>query len=258
MNLDSANVVIRPRAAPESLDLTFPFLIRVGGLAYLGLCLLVLLPALAACVGLGVWLGWREAWIWLLAVPLGVWLQGVFTLAAGELMFARRLQARSVLRSFLRRLPAYTLGLLVSRVLLLLVASTVIFAPWAWSRFLFVPEMLLLEGLPLGASIQRASRFGKLRGGFALSIWISGALTYGVLASVALVDSLLHFTLQIPEFVPGSNLSLESLYALLGWFAMLPVVATLRFFRYVDGRTRSDGWDAQLKLQRMARGQEGA
>jgi hypothetical protein len=252
MNVGAANVVLRPRSARESFDLAFLFLIRVGGMPYLWLCLAVLVPALAACMSLGLWLDWLEVHVWLLAVPLGVWLQGLFTLATGQLMFSARLEPRSVLRSFVQRLPAYSVGLLTSRALVLMLAGTLVLAPWAWSRVLFVPEMLLLEGLSVGAAMQRSSRLGKTRGGLELALWMAGAIGYFVLAGEELGESLVHFTLQVPAPPESEQVTLASVYALTGWFASLPLLATLRFFRYVDGRTRSDGWDAQVKLQRMA------
>jgi hypothetical protein len=252
MNVGSANVVLRPRSGRESFDLAVLFLIRVGGLPYLWFGVAVLVPALVACVALALWLDWREVSLWLLAVPLGVWLQGLFTLATGQLMFSARLEPRSVLRSFVHRMPAYSLGLLTSRALVLLMAGTLVLAPWAWSRVLFVPEMLLLEGLSVGAAMQRSSRLGKTRGGLTLALWMAGAIGYFVLAGIELGDSLVHFTLQVPAPPESEQVDLSSVYALTGWFASLPLLATLRFFRYVDGRTRSDGWDAQVKLQRMA------
>jgi hypothetical protein len=252
MNVGSANVVLRPRSGRESFDLAVLFLIRVGGLPYLWFGGAVLVPALVACVALALWLDWREVSLWLLAVPLGVWLQGLFTLATGQLMFSARLEPRSVLRSFVHRMPAYSLGLLASRALVLLMAGTLVLAPWAWSRVLFVPEMLLLEGLSVGAAMQRSSRLGKTRGGLTLALWMAGTIGYFVLAGIELGDSLVHFTLQVPAPPESEQVDLSSVYALIGWFASLPLLATLRFFRYVDGRTRSDGWDAQVKLQRMA------
>jgi hypothetical protein len=252
MNLGSVAVVLRPRSARESFDLAFLFLIRVGGAPYLWLCALVLLPALGLCAGLGLWLGWSESSVWLLAVSLGVWLQGVFTLAAGQLMFAAPLRPREVLRSFFRRLLAYSAGLLVSRALVLLLGSTVVLAPWMWSRVLFVPEMLLLEGLSVRGAMQRSSRLGKARGGLALALWMAGGISYFVFAGAELGRSVVHFVLQIPAPLPSDDMTLYTVYGLCGWFWSLPLLATLRFFRYVDGRTRGDGWDAQVKLQRMA------
>src|SRR6185436_18862662 len=83
VSLGNANVVLRPRSTLESLDLTLLFLTRLGGRQYLLLSALVLLPALGVCLALQ--LVFELAWadVWLLAVPLGLWLQGVFTLAAG-------------------------------------------------------------------------------------------------------------------------------------------------------------------------------
>jgi hypothetical protein len=73
-----------------------------------------------------------------------------------------------------------------------------------------------------------------------------------VFAGAELGRSVVHFVLQIPAPLPSDDMTLYTVYGLCGWFWSLPLLATLRFFRYVDGRTRGDGWDAQVKLQRMA------
>ena len=43
-----------------------------------------------------------------------------------------------------------------------------------------------------------------------------------------------------------------SAYAIVGFFAALPLVATARFLAYIDGRTRQDGWDIQLRFMAIA------
>ena len=40
--------------------------------------------------------------------------------------------------------------------------------------------------------------------------------------------------------------------AVIGFFAALPLVATARFLSYIDGRTRQDGWDIQLRFMSIA------
>ena len=131
MNIGDANVVLRPRSTLESLDLTLLFLTRLGGRAYLQLCAWVLLPALGLCLACKFTFAFDWPFSWLLAVPLGLWLQGVFTLAAGELMFNDVLVPRAVLRRFWSRCGAYTWALLGSRSLMALAAGTLLLWPWA-------------------------------------------------------------------------------------------------------------------------------
>lgn len=252
MNLGSASVVLRPRTTRESFDLAIVFMIKVGGLPYLWFCVASLAPAIALCAGLWLWLDWSEAHVWMLAVPLGLCLQGLFTVATGQLMFSPQLDARAVLRFFLRRSHAYFWGLLLTRAAVLLLAWTLVLGLWAWSRLLFVPEMLLLEGLTVGTAIERSNRLGRSREGLEVSLWTLGAVAYFVLAGELLGDSVVHFLLQVPKAAESEAAPITSVYGLIAWFSSLPLLATVRFLRYVDGRTRSDGWDAQVKLQRMA------
>ncbi len=252
MNLGSANVVVRPRTTSESLDLSFPFMLRVGGRGYLVLVALVLGPAFLCCIAarLALSLSWAE--LWLLAFPLGLWLQGPFTLAAGELMFDQQIQPVRTLSSFVRRLPAYTLLLVHTRGLITLSAFTVLLFPLAWSRYAFAPEASLLEALPFARAGERAARLGQGASNFELSLWSLAIIAFGVLAAENLGLAIFGYVLQLR--LPAGDLLSEggSAYAILGWFASIPVAATLRFLRYVDRRTRSDGWDVQIRLQHVA------
>jgi hypothetical protein len=254
MNLASANIVVRPRSTRESLDLTLPFLIRVGGLRYLSLFGLVVVPALAACLLCKRWLSLDWAQLWLLAVPLGLWLQGIFTLAAGDLMFTERLSSRAVLGKFLRRVAPYTAALLLTRALVGLAALTLVSWPWVWSRLLFAPEALLLEGASVTGTLRRAARLGEGKGAgtYELVCWMVVSLAFGVLAAEALGHGIVSYTLQLSVQWGDLGTELGSLYALSGWFAAIPVAATLRFLRYIDARTRFDAWDVQIKMQNAA------
>ena len=40
--------------------------------------------------------------------------------------------------------------------------------------------------------------------------------------------------------------------ALAGWWSALPLLATARFFVYLDIRTRSEGWDIQTRFAAIA------
>lgn len=252
MNLGSANVVVRPRSTSESLDLSFPFLLRVGGRGYLTLVAIVLVPAFSFCIALKLWLSLSWAELWLVAFPLGLWLQGAFTLAAGELMFDERIQPARTLSNFVGRLPSYTLLLVFTRGLIALSSVTVLLFPLAWSRYAFAPEASLLEALPFGRAGARAARLGRGAESFELSLWSVAIMAFGVVAAESLGVAIFDYVLQLPLSAGGLFEEGGSAYATLGWFASIPVAATLRFLRYVDRRTRSDGWDVQIRLQHVA------
>lgn len=254
MNLGAVSIVVRPRDTRESLDLSFLFLRRAGGRRYLWLCAAVSSSALGVCLAgkLAFDSSWAE--LWWFAVPLGVWLQGIYTLAAGDLMFTEQLDVRRVLSSFARRLLPYSLMLLWTRTVLALAALTVIAWPWVWSRVAFASEVCLLEGVPLRQGAARAARLGAsaANASVELLVWTVVVLAFGVFAVENVGHAVIKFTLQLP-WAPG-NLLAEggSLYATLGWFLCVPLTTTLRFLRYIDGRTRADGWDVQIRFQHVA------
>jgi len=254
VNLGSANLVLRPRSTRESVDLTLLFLTRLGGRRYLHLAAGVLLPAWAACWGCQAWLQLDWAVVWLLALPLGVWLQGVFTLAAGDLMFQPTLQPRSVLRRLSSRLGDYSGGLLISRGFMAVSIVTVLLWPWAWCRFAFLPEALLLEGLSVGRASQRATRLNAGAFGAGLGHWCAmlACIAFSLLSAELLGRGVIQDVLQIEAPVGELAEDGGSAYALLGWFISVPIVSTLRFLRYIDVRTRVDAWDVQVRLQRAA------
>jgi hypothetical protein len=254
LNLGSANVVLRPRSTLESVDLTLLFLTRLGGRRYLGLCALVLLPALGSCALCRFAFEWSWPALWLLAVPLGLWLQGIFTLAAGDLMFSEQLAPRAVLRRFWALIGVYTAMMFLTRVAMALAASTLILWPWAWMRYTFFPEALLLEGLPTWRAAARTVRLMEGNTGQRFAMFGTMLLLFaaGVFAAQVLGEAVVHDTLQLQ--LPWGDLLSDggSLYALAGWFAAVPVATTLRFLRYIDARTRADAWDVQVRLQRAA------
>jgi hypothetical protein len=49
-----------------------------------------------------------------------------------------------------------------------------------------------------------------------------------------------------------------SAYALAGYFACVPYLATSRFLKYIDIRTRKEGWDIQLKFTAVQAASESA
>ena len=256
MNAGHANIVMRPRSVRESLDLTLPFLIRVGGVRYLRLAALVLTPALGVCLVARAWLelSWGETW--LLALPLGIWLQGIFTLAAGELMFSERLDTPVLLGRFARRAFSYTGAIVLTRALALAIATTLVLGPWIWSRVLYTPEASLLEGASALPAMGRATRLGSGAGTFELLFWLALTLGFGIVGAENLGHGIVNQLFSLDVRWGDLMEEFGSLYALMGWFGALPVAATFRFLRYIDARTRSDGWDIQVELQRVQSGGE--
>jgi hypothetical protein len=255
VNLLAARVVLRPRSLADVLDLAVPFC--VAGRRVMGrLAALVLAPALALCVALRWGAGWRWESVWLVAIAVTDVLEGVFTCAAGELLFRddREASAAEILGRFVRRLPRAFASVLVCRVLLAVSALLVVTLPMVGLRLLFTREVVLLEKAGPFAAIARSHRLVKFH--LDSSFGLLAALVLGpVLFMVgaeglgqAVADKVLQLGRPVGElFVEGG-----SLFALIGFFLSVPVLATARFLFYIDLRTRKEGWDIQLRFAALA------
>src|SRR5262249_52528267 len=94
MNLLDSRVVLRLRTVPDILDLAFRVLFAGNHRLYLRLAAVTLVPALAACLALRYLADWKWLDVWLFAIGLGSLLQGLFTVAAGQLLFSESVKAR--------------------------------------------------------------------------------------------------------------------------------------------------------------------
>lgn len=254
MNLEGARVVLRPRTQSEIFDLAFRFCATLAPALYLRLSLLVLVPCLAAC-------GWIYAladgeWptVWSFALLLAAFAQSVFTIAASRLLFEARPRALGIVLHALRRLPALFGALLLHGVLLTIGGFVLIgtFFVWVWHTFLY--EAVLLEQQGPVAALRRAAALVKHKFGAAVGTCTgsAAAVALGVVSTELLLGFLIEWVLQLGK--PFGTLWDDggSPYALIGLFAALPLVATARFLGYIDGRTRQDGWDIQLRFMSIA------
>jgi hypothetical protein len=253
VNLGRARVVLRLRPLTDVLDLALRVCAESAG-TYRKLSLALLVPALAICASLRYFAGWSWWWVWLIAIAFGSALQGAFTIAVGQLLFEEAAPTRTLLGRFGRRLPAYLGTLFGTRLLLAISAFTVALYPILWIRFCFVPETVLLEGASPGRAISRASRFVRRYGGavFGLWFWTVVAQLAWTIGVELIGQGVTNEVFQLGE--PFGSLFSDggSLFALAGYFASIPFVATARFLEYIDIRTRKEGWDIQLKFSALA------
>jgi hypothetical protein len=255
MNLANAMVVLRPRTLSEVLDLACRFCFSIGLRLYLKLSAWVLLPCLVGCLLLRHLLEWSWLSVWIVAIGWATVVQGVFTAAAGRLLFAESAGVRQVLGGFRSRFFPYLGSLVLSR--LLLGASCLpifLLLPSAWTRMIFLHEASLLEGAKAYDALQRSTRFVRGRGMPAFLVLLTLLLSQGaaVLAVELLGGALLDDVLQLGK--PFGSLFEEggSPMALLGFLLSIPYIATARFLSYIDSRTRNDGWDIQLRFMAIA------
>lgn len=254
MNLEGARVVLRPRTPSEIFDLAFRYCAALALPLYLRLAAIVLLPCLLLCGYVHVLTDGEWPLTWALAFALGGFVQGVFTIAASRLLFEPKPRALGIILTALRRLPALSVALLVHGLLLAAGAFVAVgsFFVWVWHTYLY--EAVLLENQGPFAAIGRASALVKHKFGAALVTCTGSAalVVLGVVSAELLLGSLVDWVLQLGQ--PFGTLWDDggSPYALIGFFAALPLVATARFLSYIDGRTRQDGWDIQLRFMSIA------
>jgi hypothetical protein len=251
MDLMRTRVALRERALLDVLDLAIRFCAAHAG-AYARLSLAVLLPAFVASFALaragGWWLGWAAV------LTITAFVDVPFVALASRLVFADEVRIRAALSVALRATPRL-LGVRV--VQLLALAGSVLLSglPWLWvgTIQLFVVEVILLEQAKVVAALGRAQRIANAHFGAALMATI--LLLAAPWASAALTDLAGRELLQaVLEVKPPPSMFAEggSWLALLGWWAALPLLATARFFVYLDVRTRTEGWDIQTRFAAIA------
>jgi MFS family permease len=255
MNLGSSRVVLRMRGVADILDLAAPFCLR-GWRVLLPLMGFFLLPSFAACLAARAFWSWRWPFVWLLAVGLGGICQAPFTLACGELLFhdPREVRLAPMLRRLPGRLPAFLATHVVSRLIHGLAASMLIFLPFTGSALLVVHEVVLLEGAGPFSAIARSGRAVRGQGVSAFGIALALVLLpiAGILAGEETGGALVATVLQLGEpFGTFWNRG-GTPYALAGFFLTIPVLAAARFLKYIDLRTRKEGWDIQLQFMEIA------
>jgi hypothetical protein len=255
MNLGASAIVLRPRRLSEILDLACRLCCSLALGLYVRLAALVLLPCLALCLALRHALLWEWPAVWAVAITLGVILQGVFTMAVGRLLFSEALTARQVLALFGRRLGSYLGMLFLSRLLLAVAALPFgLGLPLAWPRLYFVHEASLLEAADATPAIRRASRFAAsdLASVFGALLAVLATQAGFVIVAEYLGDGLVNHVLQLGKPFGALFSDGGSAYALAGFFLSVPYLSTARFLQYIDSRTRSDGWDVQLRFMAIA------
>jgi hypothetical protein len=251
MDLMRARVALRERPLLDVLDLTFRFC-AAHVLDYAKVSCAVVVPAFALSWAVaragGWWLGW-------MAVLVMTSFAGApFVALASRLVFADEVSVREALGIALRAVPRLT-GVRILQLVGLGASLLLLGLPWLWAgtSTLFVVEVIVLEQTSVGASLGRAQRIANAHFGTALMAMVLLALTpvaAAVLADVAgreLLQEMLEVRSPRSMFADGG-----SVLALLGWWLSMPMLATARFFVYLDIRTRAEGWDIQTRFAAIA------
>jgi len=248
VNLRDARIVLRPRGLSDILDLAMRSCVTLHRPVFWRLTALTLLPLALALVAVHrLWhVEWE--WLWWVALALSAPLSGLFTIAAGQLLFAEEVRIADVFRRWLRRLPALTGMLLLWRVVA--GATMVLYVITLARPYLY--EAVLLEGAGAGRAWTRAGQLIRRVPGssFALGLLLGAApLVLGLYAWV-LIDGVGRYVLMIP--LPDDWTWNHSPYVPMGIIFAVPYVACARLIGYIDARTRTEGWDVQVRFAAVA------
>lgn len=255
MNLLEARVALRPRSVSDILDLAGPFcVVNRRLLLPLAVVTTAVGSALAGVCRLG--LGWSWSAVWLVVGIYGGITSGVFTQAAGELLFRQpgQVPARLVLARFVRNAPRYLAARMLQALALFLSALVFLPLPVFASRLLFVSEVVLLESSSPAGSLSRSSRLVLFRGLPCFGVVLACALAPFVFAAAADVvgDAVVNFVFEMGRPLGSLWSDGGSGFAVVGALLSAPFVASASFLAYVDLRTRKEGWDIQLRLMAIA------
>jgi len=255
MNLLEARVSLRPRSMSDILDLAAPFCLA-NRRTLLPLALGTTAVGAGAAALCRVQLGWSWFAVWLLTAGYLLLTMGLFTLAAGELLFRAPAQVRprAIVGRFFRRFFQY----LAARLLqwLALGVSTALFVPLPIfaPRLLFVSEAVLLEaGSPISA-MGRSTRLVLFRSlpclGLALACGLAPFL-FAISADVV-GDAVVNLVFEMGRPLGSLWSDGGSGFAVVGALLSAPFVASASFLGYIDLRTRKEGWDIQLRFMALA------
>jgi len=255
MNLLEARVALRPRSMSDIIDLAGP-LCLANRRRMMPLAALVTAVGGALCLVCRLKLGWSWAALWWLLSGYLLLAMGIFTQAAGDLLFhaPNELRSLQVLGRFARRFGRYLVARIVQLVVLGLCAAVFAPLPVFGARLFFVSEVVLLEsGSPFG-SLGRSSRLVLYRSIPCLGLAIAclcAPFIFAVAADLA-GEAIVNMVFQLGR--PFGFLWTDggSAYAVAGALLSAPFVASASFLGYIDLRTRKEGWDIQLRFMALA------
>jgi hypothetical protein len=259
MNLDAATVVLRQRTPVEIVDLALvvcrrhwlaiPVLILVGALPWALLDGWLVSGGAPSADEDATWARWFPYLLLVAAqVPLAT---APLTAFLGQALFDRRPSVGRALVTAWKRTPVL-LGAGVLRGLFALIPPVLL----AWPSHLI--EALVLEGQGFAGAWRRA---GALRGadtgaGPLLTLLGLPVLVGSVVLVVGTLEAVLGLLIhadpwQVEQWTsaadPGASLAIQvAVWAAVGYLGVV------RFFAYIDLRTRAEGWAIDLDLRRAA------
>jgi hypothetical protein len=185
------------------------------------------------------------------------------TAFAGRHMFGNPATVRGAWTATFRKLPFILVTLLTTALPQLMVFASDFDEDWmvgaamlatVWpfivASHLHISEVNMLEHLTVNKSAQRARALVRYRFARALGLLTTSGLVRALF--VVSTYSAAMFLLSVILQFQGASENLGAGFAVLGYALAGPYLALVRFFDYIDSRTRREGWDIQVRFNAIA------
>lgn len=247
MDLRDARVVLRERRLLDVLDLALRFVVAHAG-PYAGLSAIVLVPCGVLSLVIAVHSGWALGW--LVAILLASLAEIPFTVLGSRLVFTPEIGLESVLALSLKKIPR-VLAVRSLQAFAVLAGLSMMLLPGVWIAVttVFLTEIVLLEEATVGGAFSRAQRM--LNGRFGDALMVSLLISGLHLGAVWLGDrALATIFVDLLQITPPPKLGEPDggVLGLCAFWLFVPYAATARLFAYLDLRTRTEGWDVQVRF----------
>lgn len=257
-----ARITLRPRSLDETFDLALAYLRVFAKDLRKPLIVASLVGGLPAIAG-WVLFGLSEAEAVAIVVVTGGFAERSVTAFAGRHLFGNPASLGAAWGATMKRSFFSLFGVLLASVPILMVLASDfdetwlgfgimlgVFWPFILASHSHMSEVAFLEQLGVGRSAQRARALVAFRFGRGLALLLAGAMVRGlfVFGAYSAAAFLFGFVLQFK----GVADTLGPAFLVLGYVLSGPYMALVRFFDYIDARTRREGWDIQVRFNAIA------
>lgn len=257
-----ARIALRPRSLDETFDLALAYLREFGRELRRPLIVATLVGA-APPIALWLLFGLSEAELVAIVVITAGFAERSVTTFAGRHLFANPASTGAAWKVTLQNSVFGLLSILFVMLPVCMMFGSDFedmmtglgvvlgcFWPFLLASHAHLAEVSHLEQLSFGRAAKRARALVSYRFGRALGLLISSVLVRAlfVIGTYSAISFLFGLVLQFK----GVSETLGPAFAVLGYALSGPYMALVRFFDYIDARTRREGWDIQVRFNAIA------
>jgi len=255
-------ITLRPRSQDEIFDLALAYLRAFARDYRRPILVAVLVSALPAILVHLLWAWEVGPLLALVMITAGISERSI-TLFAGRHVFGNEAGTWSAWRSTLRSIVFGSTTVVLGALPALMIAGSDFDEDWSvggvmlgmvWpfllASHLHLSEVRHLEQLGLAKAGQRARALVSYRFSRALGLIVTGTIVR-VLFVLGTYSAALFILVIVFQF-KGVGDTFGPAFVVLGYALASPFLSLVRFFDYIDARTRREGWDIQVRFNAIA------